>query len=624
MKRSLLVFVVLMVFACAHYTYAMPTGGQVVGGSATITNPDAATTLINQATDKAIINWNKFNINPNELVKFLQPGSASVTLNRVIGIDPSTILGALQANGRVFLVEPTGVPWITRPKIDVGSPVDFAPSADSGVCFAVFGQVTDSATLEGIPEATVSVNCQSGSHLSLLTDVEGFYGICLPAATTCTACSSAKGYGKGCWGDSTSFAPVDLDTEIVSTDIALQPSQAFIPLSAGWNFISLRRQPCMNDQPATSIESILAGTVGQVRIIWGFDNVTKQWKRWRPDGGSTNTLTDMVVGAGYWIYSSAPCSIDISTWCDAGTRVVRLRDGWNLVGYNAPDKSINDAAASLQGKWGIMWNWKDGNWFGKHPSRSLPVSELANFEEGRAYWIKTTGSGESGTGWNGDTPITISGTNPTLPGDVTVAGTGTLTIQVNPPAITSSGQVTISASNLGLLQNELKTFAVVGMKLVSDEKGALSIRAGTSADTVDVTATKFVLTSNTLNATVTPALKQSSAVTPVSAQVGPISMEIVLPGPGQPSGMISFDPGQSTSTVTIGFDGPAQEAPIFVIDGNPVAITVSTGNIITAGGVAPVTTGSGDIQLGGGIGISSGGVLTTTGSPSTGGISVGP
>ena len=52
---------------------------------------------------------NGFNIDVHELVRFVQPNQLSVILNRVVGTDPSNILGQMQANGRVFLINPNGV-----------------------------------------------------------------------------------------------------------------------------------------------------------------------------------------------------------------------------------------------------------------------------------------------------------------------------------------------------------------------------------------------------------------------------------------------------------------------------------------------------------------------------------
>src|SRR5947209_1098562 len=89
---------------------AGPNGGSVVGGSATISNPGSANVTINQFSDKAIINWNLFNIGVGEKTTFIQPSANAIALNRIIGKQgPSEILGTLEANGKVFVVNPDGI-----------------------------------------------------------------------------------------------------------------------------------------------------------------------------------------------------------------------------------------------------------------------------------------------------------------------------------------------------------------------------------------------------------------------------------------------------------------------------------------------------------------------------------
>lgn len=88
-----------------------PTGGSVVGGSlnATISGEGTSVTTINQTANQAIINWQQFSIGQGDTVKFVQPSSASVALNRVISGDPTQIYGLLQANGRVIVINPNGI-----------------------------------------------------------------------------------------------------------------------------------------------------------------------------------------------------------------------------------------------------------------------------------------------------------------------------------------------------------------------------------------------------------------------------------------------------------------------------------------------------------------------------------
>src|SRR6185295_2544055 len=89
---------------------AGPNGGVVVGGSAQINNQGTANVTVNQFSDKAIINWNLFNIGVGEKTTFNQPNASSIMLNRVVGgLGPSEILGTLTANGKVFIVNRDGI-----------------------------------------------------------------------------------------------------------------------------------------------------------------------------------------------------------------------------------------------------------------------------------------------------------------------------------------------------------------------------------------------------------------------------------------------------------------------------------------------------------------------------------
>ena len=63
-----------------RFAHAGPNGEQVVGGAATIARPNAQTTVINQATQRAAIDWNGFSINVGEAVIFNQPSVSSVAL----------------------------------------------------------------------------------------------------------------------------------------------------------------------------------------------------------------------------------------------------------------------------------------------------------------------------------------------------------------------------------------------------------------------------------------------------------------------------------------------------------------------------------------------------------------
>ena len=93
----------------AAVALAGPQGGEVVQGSAAISNPTAATTQVDQSSDKAVINWKSFNVGRDEKAIFNQPNTAAVTLNRIFDQDPSIIAGLVSANGRLILVNANGM-----------------------------------------------------------------------------------------------------------------------------------------------------------------------------------------------------------------------------------------------------------------------------------------------------------------------------------------------------------------------------------------------------------------------------------------------------------------------------------------------------------------------------------
>lgn len=102
---------------------AAPAGEEVVRGSAAIERPDANGTVINQLSDRAVVNWQSFSVGGQEYVLFNQPSASSVILNRVLGNDASTILGTIQSNGRVFLVNPNGIFFGESASLNVGGMV---------------------------------------------------------------------------------------------------------------------------------------------------------------------------------------------------------------------------------------------------------------------------------------------------------------------------------------------------------------------------------------------------------------------------------------------------------------------------------------------------------------------
>ncbi len=119
MKRFVSIIVSWALVFLPVYVQALPKGQQVVNGDVSF---NSSTNQLNiTASNKAIINYSSFNIAKNEAVNFIQPSINSVVLNRVISSNPSSILGSLNANGKVFLINPAGIVFGASSSINTNS-----------------------------------------------------------------------------------------------------------------------------------------------------------------------------------------------------------------------------------------------------------------------------------------------------------------------------------------------------------------------------------------------------------------------------------------------------------------------------------------------------------------------
>ena len=122
-KLSLKLFIVsLMSYgSLIESASALPQGGNITAGEANINQINSNQLDINQVTDRAVIDWNSFNVSTPETINFIQPNNTSAILNRVTGDTRSNIAGSINANGQVMLVNPNGIIFTQTSNINVGS-----------------------------------------------------------------------------------------------------------------------------------------------------------------------------------------------------------------------------------------------------------------------------------------------------------------------------------------------------------------------------------------------------------------------------------------------------------------------------------------------------------------------
>jgi filamentous hemagglutinin family protein len=178
LRRKLLPLLVAGCFA--GMASANPVGPQVVNGQVGFASQGNTLAITN--TPGAIINWQSFSINQGEITRFIQQNSGSTVLNRITGQDPSQILGALQSNGHVFLVNPNGILFGQGAQIDVNGLVastlnisneDFLAGRLNFIAGSTAGKLTNQASITTPSGGRVYLIAPNVENSGIITSPQG-------------------------------------------------------------------------------------------------------------------------------------------------------------------------------------------------------------------------------------------------------------------------------------------------------------------------------------------------------------------------------------------------------------------------------------------------------------------
>ncbi|GGY04320.1 filamentous haemagglutinin family protein [Paludibacterium paludis] len=121
--------------------------------------------VIRQTRDKAILNWDTFNVGRNTTVDF-QQNSTDAVLNRVTGADarPSQILGAIKGNGTVMVVNQNGIVFTGTSQVNVRNLVAAAARIDDAQ-FRERGLYGANGGVPTFTEARGNVEVRAGAQI---------------------------------------------------------------------------------------------------------------------------------------------------------------------------------------------------------------------------------------------------------------------------------------------------------------------------------------------------------------------------------------------------------------------------------------------------------------------------
>lgn len=129
-RLSAMAFALITAGLISPAALAAPESGSIRAGQATI-QAEGGLTLIQQTSNRAIIDWRGFSTAAGETVRFEQPSITSATLNRVTGGQVSLLLGRLDANGQILLINPHGIIFGKGAQINVGGLIASTANIDN-------------------------------------------------------------------------------------------------------------------------------------------------------------------------------------------------------------------------------------------------------------------------------------------------------------------------------------------------------------------------------------------------------------------------------------------------------------------------------------------------------------
>lgn len=176
-RLTLTPLAIATLMACQAHAQTLPGTATVVNGTVNVQRFTNGVQVTN--TPGAILHWDRFSIGAGNTVRFVQQGATSAVLNRVTGNTASQIHGALQSNGRVFLLNPNGILFGAGARVDVSgllaSTLDIADQdfLDGKYDFKCFNAIACEAGVDASSPYNNRIVLENGSQITTRTAGEG-------------------------------------------------------------------------------------------------------------------------------------------------------------------------------------------------------------------------------------------------------------------------------------------------------------------------------------------------------------------------------------------------------------------------------------------------------------------
>ena len=336
----------------------LPTGGQLVAGSASIAQ-NGAVMNINQTTNRAALNWQTFNVGSTAQVNFNQPSSSSVTLNTVLDSNPSQIFGRITAPGQVFLTNPNGMYFAPGASVEVGGLVATTNTlATRDFMAGNYNFTRNGATGSIINDGNLTASL--GGYIALLAPQVRNNGVIIAQMGT-VALAAGEGYSLQFDGNNTLanviVTPATIQT-LVENGNAVQAPRGLIILSA--QAANTLQGSIINNTGAIEARGINTDG-GVIRLEAGNGQTTVSGTL---DASSTTGKGGQIVATGQQVTLADGANIAATGATGGGT--INIGGGWQGGGGIAQATTVNvsqtvtlDASATDTGNGGTISVWSD-------------------------------------------------------------------------------------------------------------------------------------------------------------------------------------------------------------------------------------------------------------------------
>jgi filamentous hemagglutinin family protein len=528
----------------------LPTGGKVVAGQAVIQQSGSALN-INQATQRAAIDWNTFNVGKDAQVNFNQPSSSALTLNRVLDTNASQIMGRISAPGQVFLVNPNGVLFGPNSQVDVGGLV----ATTQNISNADF--MAGKSTFEGDGRSGVSVvnqgqlNAALGGYIALLAPQVRNEGVVVAREGTVALAAGDKSVIEF---SGTRMTSVLVDRAVMD---ALVENRQVIRADGGLVLLSARSANAILNSVITNSGTVQANTVvnknGRIVLEGGEQGVVQVSGTLQASGVDAGTQGGSVVVTGDKVQIASGAQLDASGKAGGGS--VLVGGGWQ--GQDPTIRQANavvvesgarlDASAVDQGNGGTVVAWSNTQNANSVTRVSGELLARGGANGGDGGKIETSGHWLSTDGVKGDATAAKGKGGEWLfdPYDVTISNATTYASHPTSNSWTSSGSAMsyVKSSDIETLLNQGTNVTVSTGTYSTSTDGNITVSSpitGTGAGG----AAKLTLAAN-----------HNIAVSNTISVAGSGSMVELNAGKATGSGNVSFDAAVNVDTLSVNVAG---------------------------------------------------------------------